>query len=134
MRLTTKGEYAVRAVIYLLLNSSKGPVRISEIAKNEGISKNYIEQLFNKLRKSGLLKSVRGPAGGYILGKKQNRTTIGDIVRSVEGPVSLTLCVGENAKTNCCGKTSSCRSYPVWKKINGLIEKALDSVKLGDLV
>jgi len=134
MRLTTKGEYAVRATIYVLHHSDKGPVQISEIAKNEGISKTYIEQLFNKLKKGGILKSTRGPAGGYVLNKKPEKITIGDIVRCVEGPVSLTICEENPGKKHNCKRASSCKSYPVWKKINGMIESALDSVKLGDLI
>jgi len=131
MRLTTKGEYAVRSVINLLSNPANGPVRIRDIADSEGISKAYIEQLFNRLRKDGLIKSVRGPAGGYILAKKPEKITIGDIIRSVEGPIFLTLC--SSGKTGCCDRERSCRSLPMWKKINKRIESALDSIDLGDL-
>lgn len=130
MRLTTKGEYAVRAMIYLLQNANKGPVQIREISLSEGISKSYIEQLFMRLRRSGIIKSMRGPSGGYVLGKNPIKISIGDIVRCVEGPISLTICSG---KSGFCNRSAKCRSYPVWKKINFQIEKVLDAIKLGDL-
>lgn len=131
MRLTTKGEYAVRAMIYLLQKGAGSPVQIREISDSELISKAYIEQLFNKLRRSGLIKSTRGSKGGYVLGKSPAKITIGDIVKSVEGPISLTLC--STGETGCCDRSSKCRSFPVWKKINKKIESALDSINLGDL-
>lgn len=131
MRLTTKGEYAVRSLIYLLYNNEGCPVQIREISQSEGISKSYIEQLFNTLRKDGLIKSVRGPSGGYTLAKSPKKISIGDIVRSVEGPISLTICA--TGKKGCCDRSSMCRSYPVWKKINNKVEAVLDSIRLGDL-
>ncbi|MCX5749747.1 MAG: Rrf2 family transcriptional regulator [Candidatus Saganbacteria bacterium] len=131
MRLTTKGEYAVRALIYLLQKSEEGPVQIREISDSESMSKSYIEQLFNKMRKAGLIKSSRGSRGGYVLGKSPKKITIGDIIRCVEGPIYLTLCSGSGG--NNCSRASSCKSYPMWKKINEKLESALDSVNLGDL-
>ena len=130
MRLTTKGEYAVRAMIYLAKAGGNSPVQIREISLSEGISKAYIEQLFNKLRRSGIIKSLRGPSGGYVLGKPANKISIGDIIRSVEGPIFLTICSG---KGGFCKRSSSCGSYPVWKKISRQIENVLDSIKLGGL-
>jgi len=129
MKLTTKGEYAVRTLIYLLHNSAAGPVQIRNISVNEGISKNYIEQIFMGLRKGGILKSLRGPSGGYVFARSPKKISIGDIIRCVEGPVHLALCSSGKP----CSRMSGCRSYPVWKKINKKIEAVLDSVKLGDL-
>ncbi|MEK7376221.1 MAG: Rrf2 family transcriptional regulator [Candidatus Margulisiibacteriota bacterium] len=129
MKLTTKGEYAVRSLIYLLHNSNGKPVQIRDISLNEGISKNYIEQLFMCLRNGGILKSLRGPSGGYIFTRSPDRISVGDIIRCVEGPVHLALCSSGKP----CSRMSGCRSYPVWKKINRKIEAVLDSFKLGDL-
>ena len=129
MKLTTKGEYAVRTLIYLRHNSNGKPVQIRDISVNEGISKTYIEQLFMCLRKGGILKSLRGPSGGYIFAKSPKQISIGDIIRCVEGPIHLALCSSGKA----CSRMSGCRSYPVWKNINKKIEAVLDSVKLGGL-
>ena len=129
MKLTTRGEYAVRSLIYLLHNSEGKPLQMRQIALNEGISKTYIEQIFMQLRKGGILKSLRGPSGGYVFARHPKRITIGDIIRCVEGPVHLALCSSGKP----CERMADCRSFPVWKKINKRIEAVLDSVKLGDL-
>ena len=101
MKLSTKGEYAVKACVYLAQTADGNPVQIREISQTQKISKAYIEQLFMTLRKGGLIKSVRGPAGGYTLAKDPKKITIGDIIKCVEGPIFTTLCTG--------GKDVSCR-------------------------
>ena len=129
MRLTTKGEYAVRAMLDLAANSSGDPVQIKDIADRENISRSYIEQLFNRLRKTGLIKSVRGPSGGYKLAHGASKISIGDIIRSVEGPLFLALCA-----SGTCDRSRVCRSSKLWKKLGTKIEAALDSVKIGELI
>ena len=129
MKLTTKAEYAVRCLINLLHAEGKAPIQIRQISDSEGISKPYIEQLFMKLRKDGLIKSVRGPSGGYVFSKSPSKITIGDIIRCVEGPIHLAVCTSGQT----CGRMKGCRTYPLWQKISKKIESALDSVKLGDL-
>ncbi len=131
MKLSTKGEYAVKSCIYLAQNEGLGPVQTRQISQTQKISKPYIEQLFMKLRKDGLIKSVRGPSGGYTLAKDPKKITIGDIIRSVEGPIFTTLCSG--GKDSSCGQISCCNSVKLWKTMGAKIEKALDSVTLGDL-
>ena len=132
MRLTTKSEYAVRSILHLTFGKDVKAVQIREISDNEGISKAYIEQLFNKMRKYGLIKSQRGPSGGYVLAKAPEKITIGDIVRSVEGPISLTHCTDKEHVA--CKRAGKCKSYPMWKKINRKVEEVLDSTSLGDLL
>lgn len=129
MRLTTKGEYAVRAILDLAANSNGKPVQIRDISGRENISKSYIEQLFNRLRKSGIIKSIRGPQGGYILSTNAKKISIGDVIRSVEGPVFLAICA-----TGSCSRSGVCRSSKLWKKLGTKIEAALDSVKIGELI
>jgi len=129
MRLTTKGEYAVRAILDLAATSKGEPVQIKDIASREKISKSYIEQLFNKLRKSGIIKSIRGPQGGYVLARSAKKTTIGDVIRSVEGPVFLAICASGPCERSCV-----CRSSKLWKKLGIKIEAALDSVNIGELI
>ena len=114
-----------------MLQSSAGmPVQMREIAESEKISKPYIEQLFMKLRRSGIIKSLRGPSGGYVFAQKPEKISVGDIVRSVEGPISLTLC--DSKDNGICARLGICKSYPVWKKINKKVEQVLDSINLGE--
>jgi len=129
MRISTKGEYAVRALVDIASQSGKNPVQIREISKREGISKSYIEQLFVKLRNLKIIKSIRGPKGGYLLAKDASNISIGDIIRAVEGPIALVQCV----TNKCCERTSKCSSYSLWKKVSSKIEEQLDSISLKDL-
>ncbi len=131
MRLTTKSTYAVRAIIYLAEASGNGPVQIREIAEKEGISRFLIDQIFMKLRKSGLVRSLRGRTGGYILSKDPDNISIGDIVRSIEGPISILKCCSADSL---CSKFPVCRPHFMWKKINADIEKILDKAKIGALL
>ncbi len=131
MRLTTRSEYAVRAVICLAEAEGSGPVRTREIAQKEGISRFLIDQIFMKLRKGGLVKSTRGRSGGYVLAKAPGRISIGDIIRSVEGPIYILKCCGSDGA---CKKSSVCRPHSMWQKINSDIEKVLDRAKIGALL
>lgn len=131
MRFTTKSEYAVRAIICLAEASGKNPVQIREIAEKEGISRFLIDQIFMKLRKNGLVKSVRGRSGGYTLAKAPGRISVGDVIRSIEGPISILKCCGQDSV---CNKTSVCKPHFMWKKINADIEKILDKAKIGALL
>jgi len=130
MQLTTKSKYAVRALVYMLQCTKGNPVQIREIAESEKISKQYIEQLFMKLRRSGIIKSLRGPSGGYVFSQKPENISIGDIVRSVEGPISFSLC--DSKDKGICARLGICKSYPLWKKINKKVENVLDSINLGE--
>lgn len=131
MRFTTKSEYAVRAVICLAQMQGSAPVRTKAIAEKEGISRFLMDQIFMKLRKSGLIKSIRGRSGGYAFIKDPKKISIGDIIRSIEGPISILKCCGADSS---CKRTSVCRPHYMWKKINGDIEKALNKAKIGALL
>jgi len=133
MKLSTKGKYGVRAVYEIARQYGKGPLTIKEIADRQGISFSYLEQILHKLGKAGLIESVRGPAGGYLLARKPGDLTIGDIVRALEGPIALTHCLepGEAAE---CYQEEDCVARMVWTKVGAKIEEALDSISFEDLL
>lgn len=102
-----------------------------EISEKEGISRFLIDQVFMSLRKSGLVKSIRGRSGGYLLTKNPEKISIGEIIKSIEGPISILKCCGSGSA---CKKTSACRPHSMWQKINTDIEKILDSATIGGLL
>ncbi len=110
-----------------------GPISIKEIAERQGISFSYLEQILHKLGKAGLIDSVRGPAGGYLLARQPSELTIGDIVRVLEGPIALSHCLepGESAE---CYQADDCVARMVWAKVGAKIEEALDSISFNDLL
>ena len=133
MKLSTKGKYGVRAVYEVARNYGKGPITIKEIADRQGISISYLEQILNKLGRAGLIESVRGPLGGYLLARKPSDLTIGDVVRALEGPIALSHCLepGESAD---CIQADDCAARMVWEKVGAKIEAALDSISFHDLL
>lgn len=133
MKLSTKGKYGVRAVFEIARHYGNGPISIKEIAERQGISFSYLEQILHKLGKAGLIDSVRGPAGGYLLARKPSELTIGDIVRVLEGPIALSHCLepGESAD---CYQADDCVARMVWAKVGAKIEEALDSISFDDLL
>ena len=133
MKLSTKGKYGVRAVFEIARHYGKGPISIKEIAERQGISFSYLEQILHKLGKAGLIDSVRGPAGGYLLARQPSKLTIGDIVRVLEGPIALSHCLepGESAE---CYQADDCVARMVWAKVGAKIEEALDSISFDDLL
>lgn len=131
MRFTKKSECAVRAIICLAGTPGSEPVQIREIAEKEGISISLMGQIFMKLRKGGIIKSVRGRSGGYVLAKNPNNFSVGDIIKSIEGPISILKCCGSDSP---CKGNAVCRPHLMWKKINSDIEKALDKAKIGALL
>lgn len=133
MKLSTKGKYGVRAVFEIARHYGNGPISIKEIAERQGISFSYLEQILHKLGKAGLIDSVRGPAGGYLLARQPSELTIGDIVRVLEGPIALSHCLepGESAE---CYQADDCVARMVWAKVGAKIEEALDSISFNDLL
>ena len=130
MRLTTKGRFAVTAMIDLALHESEGPVTLAEISARQSISLSYLEQLFGKLRRHELVESVRGPGGGYNLAKESSAVTVADIVTAVDEPLDATQCGGmEN-----CHDDRRCMTHDLWANLNRKMVEYLDSVSLHDLV
>ena len=131
MRLTTKGRFAVTAMIDLALRQSNGPVTLAAISQRQQISLSYLEQLFGKLRRHQLVESTRGPGGGYTLGRKADDITVADIILSVDEPLDATHCGG---KENCHGGDSRCMTHDLWASLNAKMVEFLDSVSLQKLV
>ncbi len=132
MRLTTKGRFAVTAMIDLALRQSSGPVTLAAISQRQQISLSYLEQLFGKLRRRQLVKSTRGPGGGYSLGRGAAEITVADIIVSVDEPIDATQCDG---KENCLGEHAGrCMTHDLWAALNTRMVEFLDSVSLQNLV
>ncbi|HYA19611.1 MAG TPA: Fe-S cluster assembly transcriptional regulator IscR [Burkholderiales bacterium] len=130
MRLTTKGRFAVTAMIDLAMRHGTGPVTLSEISDRQKISLSYLEQLFGKLRRHALVESVRGPGGGYCLAKKMDQVSVADIILAVDEPIDATQCGG---KEN-CRDDQKCLTHDLWAALNERIFDYLQSVKLSQLV
>lgn len=131
MRLTTKGRFAVTAMIDLGLRQSNGPVTLAAISQRQQISLSYLEQLFGKLRRHELVESTRGPGGGYTLARKASEITVADIIVSVDEPIDATQCGG---KENCLGEGERCMTHDLWAALNTRMVEFLDSVTLQKLV
>ncbi|MBS3938516.1 MAG: Rrf2 family transcriptional regulator [Peptococcaceae bacterium] len=130
MRLSTKGQYAVRAMVVLAMHGGAGPVSLRFIAEREDISEQYLEQIFIGLKKAQLVKGVRGASGGYTLAKPSQLMTSGDIVRAVEGPIKIVDC--EHNGT--CERVQSCVTRELWERVSAAMSQVLDATTLADLV
>ena len=131
MRLTTKGRFAVTAMIDLALRSHSGPVALAAISQRQQISLSYLEQLFGKLRRHELVESTRGPGGGYTLARKPEDITVADIIVAVDEALDATGCGG---KENCLGEGNRCMTHELWAQLNAKMVDFLDSVSLQSLV
>jgi Rrf2 family iron-sulfur cluster assembly transcriptional regulator len=132
MRLSTKGRYAVMAMVDLAGHSNGAPVSLAEIAERQEISLSYLEQLFAKLRHAGLVKSVRGPGGGYLLGREREETRIADIILAVDEPIRATRC-NPGAPTGCRGNKTRCMTHDLWEELGNQIHLFLSSISLADV-
>ena len=130
MRLTTKGRFAVTAMIDLALNNGSGPVTLADISERQKISLSYLEQLFGKLRRRSLVTSVRGPGGGYNLANPTEQVSVADIIVAVDEPIDATQCGG---KEN-CKDDKKCITHDLWTDLNRHIFEYLRAVKLSELV
>lgn len=133
MKLSTRAEYGLRAMFELARKHGQGPISLRIIAEEQDISENYLEQLIAALRKAGLVESIRGPQGGYMLAAPPENITVGDVVRVVEGPIAPMDCVSEGTQVD-CGRAGFCASRVIWAKVRDSISEVLDSFTLGDMV
>lgn len=130
MKLTTKGRYAVTAMLDLALHQGQGPINLAEISSRQGISLSYLEQLFSRLRKHGLVGSARGPGGGYLLGKPSGEISVADVIRAVDETVDATRCGGSK---NCHGD-QRCITHDLWEELSQQISDFLAGISLENLV
>ncbi len=134
MKISTKGRYALEAVVDLAVFSVSGLESLKNIADRLDISKNYLEQLFVVLRQKGIVDSVRGAQGGYRLSRAANELTAGDVIRAVEGPLSPVACLDEGKCHQPCGSYDLCVTRILWQKLMDEINAATDAVTIEDLV
>ncbi len=130
MKLTSKGRYAVTAMLDVTIHAVAGPVSLADISERQGISLSYLEQLFSRLRKEGLVTSVRGPGGGYRLGKCSAQIAVADVIGAVNESVDATKCSG---KGNCQGG-EQCLTHSLWQGLSQRIEEFLQNITLSELV
>ena len=130
MKLTSKGRYAVTAMLDVAIHAASGPVPLADISERQGISLSYLEQLFSRLRKQELVTSVRGPGGGYRLGRCSKNIAIADVISAVNESVDATRCSGVG---NCQGG-EQCLTHNLWEDLSSRIEDFLQSISLAELV
>lgn len=130
LKISTKGRYGLRAMVDLAVSSVNEQVPLSTIAENQNISVSYLEQVFSTLRKAGLVRSIKGAQGGYILGDEPRNITVGTVLRTLEGDLSV---VDESSSEN-TDRVQYCIKKNVWDKMNSCINKVVDSITLEDLV
>lgn len=130
MRLTTKGRYAVTAMIDLAVNQPRGPVTLKSISENQGISLSYLEQLFAMLRKNDLVKGTRGPGGGYLLARDADCISMAEIVVAVDEPLDITRCDGRED----CHNGERCLSHDLWSELSHQLYTFLNGIALGELM
>lgn len=130
MKLSTKGRYGVKAMVDLAIHYGSEPVSIKSISERQGISEYYLEQLFAPLRKSNLIKSVRGAQGGYVLSKAPKDITVADIMEVLEGPIEISNCLDEKN----CNNVDCCATRLLWAKIKNSIDSVTKSTTLQDIL
>ena len=131
MKLSTKGRYGLRAAVDLALFAKDEPISISTIAAREGLSESYLEQLFAKLKKAGIVLSIRGTNGGYQLASSTADISVGDVLRALEGDLVVVDCPDNESE---CAKFGSCVTKYVWKRINNSINDTMDAMTLEEIV
>lgn len=133
MKISTKGRYGLRALIDLAQYSEIEPVSINSIAMRQGISERYLEQLMTLLKKAGLIKSIRGAGGGYVLAKDMSDISVGDVLRALEGNLETVECTAYSTEDS-CEAAGGCVTKYVWQRINESINRTVDEINLKQLV
>lgn len=133
MKLSTKGRYAVMAMVDIAANSEGKPIALADVAERQEISLSYLEQLFGKLRRGGLVKSVRGPGGGYLLARTAAETRISDIILAVDEPIKAVRCT-PGSPAGCRSNKTRCLTHDLWEELGNKIYLYLNSVSLADVV
>jgi Rrf2 family protein len=130
MRLTTKVRYGVRAIFDIAYQSAGLPVAVKDISKRQAIPQRYLEQILHNLKKARIIKSIRGPNGGYVLGRDPAKITVGDIIEAVHEPINPVFCVDDATK---CARAAQCVTRQVWKEAGEKLQELFDSKTIGDM-
>ena len=133
MKLSTKGRYAVMAMADLAAHSKGRPVALADIAQRQEISLSYLEQLFGKLRRGGIVKSVRGPGGGYLVARELTELRVSDVILAVDEPIKATRCT-TGSREGCHGEKGRCITHDLWQELGNQIYMFLSSVSIEDVV
>ncbi len=128
MILTTKGRYAVTAVIEIANSNAKNPISLLTISQRQNISLSYLEQIFSRLKKTGIVKSIKGPGGGYILARNRGEITIAEIIKAIGEPIKITRC--GNVEKSCIASNSKCQTHKLWHGLENKIYEYLSSISL----
>jgi len=131
LKLSTRGQYGVRAMFEIAKGYPESPVTIKEIAERQDVSVAYLEQILNKLRRAGLIRSVKGPGGGYLLTKDPGGVNIASILKELEGPVAITSCLDPEEG---CARVEGCVTHLLWRSLGAKIEAFLETITLRDLL
>ena len=134
MRVSSRGEYGVRAMVALAKHYGQGPMSIAAMAKESSVPPAYLEQLIGPLRRAGLVESKRGARGGYQLARSPEQMRVGEVYRVMEGPVAPMECVSEDESEQTCPLIDGCETRPVWLKMRDAMVETIDSITLADLV
>jgi Rrf2 family protein len=131
LKLSTKGQYGVRAMFEIARGYPGSPVTIREISERQDVSVAYLEQILNKLRRAGLIRSVKGPGGGYLLAKEPSHISIAAILKELEGPVAITSCLDPEEG---CSRVEGCVTHLLWRSLGANIEAFLETITLKNLI
>lgn len=132
LRVSSRGRYGVKAVFELACRFGEGPVSLTQIARTQGISEPYLEQLMPALKRAGLVEAVRGAQGGYVLQKTPDAVTVGDVVRALEGPIALATCT--TAGPHDCPEADRCIGPDVWNRVQNVLVSAMDAISFAELL
>ena len=131
MKISTKGRYALRLMLDIALSGGEQPVSLRDAAQRQDISDKYLEQIVTPLARAGLVRSIRGAGGGYLLTRKPEEYTVGEILRVLEGSLAPVSCAEDKA---CCGRADRCVTQEVWEQVAAAVSTVVDRISLGDLV
>lgn len=133
MNISTRGRYGLRALIELSMLSREGPVNLRDLSEKQNMSLNYLEQIFYKLRKAGIVQSIRGAKGGYLLALKEDKITVSQVINALDGPISFSNCDNPDLREKSCTGPSTCITRVLWKELEDKIDQMLSSITLKDL-
>ena len=131
MKISTKGRYALRLMLDLALYGGSAPVPLRDVAERQDISDKYLEQIVSHLARAGLVRSIRGAGGGYLLTRPPENYTVGEVLRVLEGNLAPVSCA---TGTDCCGRADRCVTMEVWQEIQAAVSQVVDHITLADLV
>jgi Rrf2 family protein len=133
MNISTRGRYGLRALLEIAVQSDQGPITVRDISRKQQMSVSYLEQILHRLKKAGIVKSIRGAKGGYVLARRGEQITVNQIINALDGPISISYCDSPKLREKSCIGPSACVSRVLWKKLEEMIEGALSNVTLADL-